>query len=312
MRTSRIPTFPSVIDSTMVAAFRSCERKFFLEFCGQFSSEEISVHLHAGAAIAEGLNVARTAYFGGHQDKLTSLALGVKALFQYYGSYEPGEHFENKSAVRCASALVGYFDYYGWDTDPCRPVIGTNGQPAVEYTMSMPLPLLHPVTREPIIYAGRSDFLGLYHDMPVIVDDKTSSSLGAQWANQWALRSQFLGYAFMAWNHGLPVTTCVVRGIGLLRTELKYQQAIVPTPRHLQERWYEQLLYTVSRMTVAWEAQKFAWDLGDACAAYGGCQFRDVCMSSRPNEILASYKSRHWNPLAKDPTETREKLLAAA
>ena len=296
----------------MVSTYKACPRKFLHEFCLRKSGEAISPHLHAGGAIAEALAVIRTAYFSGLHDKTESLVLGLKALAQYYGTYDPPEHIENKSFSRCATAVICYFDYYGWETDTCKPMLDTKGRPLVEYTMSIPLPVNHPETGEPIIYGGRTDFLGSYYDQPTIVDDKTSSSLGAQWAGQWTLRGQFLGYAYMSTAHGIPISTCIVRGMGLLKTEIKYQQAIVHTPRQLQERWYEELIHTVIRMTVDYENRSFGYSFADACASYGGCSFLDVCTSSHPQDVLETYATREWDPLHKDPTHTRELLAAAA
>ena len=44
------PPFPTVLDSTIMAAFRSCPRKAELEFIQHWKPQTPSVHLHAGAA----------------------------------------------------------------------------------------------------------------------------------------------------------------------------------------------------------------------------------------------------------------------
>ncbi len=57
------PPFPTVLDSTIMAAFKSCPQKAHLEFFQHWKLRDQSVHLHAGAAYAAGLEAARTAFY---------------------------------------------------------------------------------------------------------------------------------------------------------------------------------------------------------------------------------------------------------
>ena len=57
------PPFPAVLDSSLVAAFRSCPRKAFLEYFEHWKPGERNVHLTAGAAYAAGLERARLAFY---------------------------------------------------------------------------------------------------------------------------------------------------------------------------------------------------------------------------------------------------------
>jgi len=52
------PPFPSVVDSTIIAAFRSCPQKAYLEFVEHWKIRDQSVHLVAGAAYAAGMEAA--------------------------------------------------------------------------------------------------------------------------------------------------------------------------------------------------------------------------------------------------------------
>ena len=54
------PSFPTVLDSTIIAAARSCLQKANLEFFEHWKPREPSVHLHAGAAYAAGMEAARS------------------------------------------------------------------------------------------------------------------------------------------------------------------------------------------------------------------------------------------------------------
>ena len=98
------PPFPAVLDSSLIAAFRSCPQKANLEFVQHWKPSEPSVHLHAGAAFAHGLEVARTQFYVAGQSPDASVAQGLSALMKAYGSFEcPPE--SAKSLERTAGAL---------------------------------------------------------------------------------------------------------------------------------------------------------------------------------------------------------------
>ncbi len=44
------PPFPEIVDSTIIGSFRSCRRKFELEYLNHWKPKVPSVHLHAGGA----------------------------------------------------------------------------------------------------------------------------------------------------------------------------------------------------------------------------------------------------------------------
>ncbi len=76
---NRVP-FPSVLDSTILAAFRSCKQKAWLEFFLHYKMLNQSVHLHAGAAYAKGMEVARRSFYIEGRSPEDSVADGVGAL----------------------------------------------------------------------------------------------------------------------------------------------------------------------------------------------------------------------------------------
>ena len=78
--TRQRPPFPAVLDSTTMAAFKSCPQKAYLEFMQHWKLRDQSVHLHAGAAYATGIEKARVAYYIDGRSPEDSLAIGLKAL----------------------------------------------------------------------------------------------------------------------------------------------------------------------------------------------------------------------------------------
>lgn len=296
------PPFPSVLDSTIMAAFKSCPHKANLEFINHWKLRDPSVHLHAGAAYASGMEAARRAFYLDGQDAETSVALGIQALLTAYGDFEcPPD--SAKSAERTAGALEFYFSHYRLGEDQAIPLTLPGGKSGIEFNFLEPLELLHPETGDPILYSGRMDMMCEYEGMKLGEDDKTASQLGASWPRQWDLRSQFTGYVWGATRAGIKLDGFLVRGVSILKTKYDTLQAITYRPQWMLDRWYEQLLRDAGRMIAAWESGHFDMNLDHACAEYGGCQFRSVCQMRDPTPLLQQqFERRRWDPVARTET----------
>lgn len=302
---SRVP-FPRVLDSTIMAAFKSCPQKSWLEFFQHYKMLNQSVHLHAGAAYAKGMEVARSAYYLEHQSPEDSVAAGVGALMQAYGDFEcPAD--SAKSLERTAGALEFYFSHYRLGEDKAIPMTLPGGKRGIEFSFLEPLDLLHPETNEPLLYSGRMDMMCEFEGMHLGEDDKTASQLGASWPRQWDLRSQFTGYVWGAARAGIKLDGFLVRGVSILKTKYDTLQAITYRPDWQIERWYEQLMRDGARMIQAWKDGYFDWNLDHACAEYGGCPFRNVCQMREPAPLLAQqFERRKWDPVTRTETVLAE------
>jgi hypothetical protein len=300
--------FPELIDASLLSSFKSCPelcRKVYFE---HFKSKEPSVHLHAGAAFAFGIERSRTAFYVEGKDAETAVAEGIGALLQFYGDFQcPAD--SAKSAERMAGAFEFYFanyplayqDDHGNATDP---VILPGGKRAIEVNFAEPLPIMHPDSGDPLIYCGRLDAILNYAGGRYITDEKTTTQLGASWSRQWDLRSQFTGYAWGARQIGIKVDGALVRGISILKTKFDTQQAISYRPDWVIDRWYAEMLWWVSQMVEAFKKDVWIHNFDHACAEYGGCQFREACSSQDETPWLETYfERRAWNPLLR--TETK-------
>lgn len=298
---SRHP-FPAVIDSTLMAAFKSCPQKAYLEYIQHWKLRDQSVHLHAGAAYASGIEAARRAYYIDGRDAQTSVAMGLAECLKAYGDFQcPPE--SAKSAERTAGALEYYFSAYPLGTDKAIPLQLPGGKSGIEFNFLEPLDILHPVTGDPLLYSGRMDMMCEYEGMKLGEDDKTASQLGASWPRQWDLRSQFTGYVWGAARAGIKLDGFLVRGVSILKTKYDTLQAITYRPAWQIDRWYEQLLRDVKRMIQAWETGQFDYNLDHACAEYGGCPFKGCCQMRDPLPLLQSqFQRRKWDPVARTET----------
>lgn len=293
------PAFPSVIDASLISAFRSCPWKCYLEYFMDYKPKVPSVHLHAGGAYAAGLEAARNAFYLDGKDETDAKEIGLKVLLTHYGDFACPED-SAKSASRMAGAFEYYFDQYPLASDHCIPAPMPGGKKGIEFSFAEPLDINHPVTGEPLLYVGRFDMLAEYAGALYGYDDKTTSSLGASWSKQWDLRSQFTGYAWGAARAGFPIQGFLVRGISILKTKYDTQQAITYRPKWQIDRWYDQVLRDITRMIWMWEQGVWDYNLSEACNEYGGCMFRRVCLSENPAPWLESdFDRRHWDPVSR-------------
>jgi hypothetical protein len=297
------PAFPAVLDSSLIAAFRSCPQKANLEFVQHWKPSEPSVHLHAGAAFAHGLEVARTSYYVEHASPETSVAQGLSALMKAYGTFEcPPE--SAKSLERTAGALEYYFSRYPLGEDRAIPMTLPGGKRGIEFSFLEPIDVMHPETGEPLLYSGRMDMMVDYENMHLGEDDKTTSQLGASWPRQWDLRSQFTAYVWGAQRAGIKLDGFLVRGVSILKTKYDTLEAITYRPAWMIERWYAQLLRDTERMIQCWDSGYWDFNLDHACAEYGGCPFRGVCQMQKPDVLLAQqFERRIWNPVTRQETK---------
>jgi hypothetical protein len=294
--------FPSLWDASLVTALRSCGRKAELEYFQHWKPRAQNVHLHAGAAFAHGLEAARRAF---HIDKLSdseAVAVGLRALMEFYGDFTPPEG-SAKTLDRMAGALEFYFDKYPLPTDPAQPIL-VGDKHGIEFSFAEPLPISHPETGEPLIWCGRADQVVSYAGGTYISDEKTTTSLGSSWARQWDLRSQFTGYCWAARRAGLRVDGVLVRGISILKTKYETAEAITYRPEWQIERWFNQTLEDINDCLAQWKRGAFRYNLDHACSEYGGCPFRQVCLAQDPQPFLdVAFERRQWNPLLR--TETK-------
>lgn len=289
--------FPEIFDSSMMASYKSCQQLFNLTYLSEWKPKEQSVHLHAGAAFARGLEVARTAFFVNQASSEDAVAEGLGALLTAYGGFEcPAD--SAKSAERMAGAFEFYFQNYPLTMEDSVPILLPGGKRAIEFSFAHPLPINHPTTGNPILYVGRMDAVIGYAGGVYICDEKTTTQLGASWSRQWDLRAQFTGYAWGCREAGIRVDGAIVRGVSILKTKYDTQQAISYRPAWQIERWYTELIEWIDEIKARWLSGRFRSNLDHSCAEYGGCGFRQACCSEDSAPWLETYfEKRHWNPL---------------
>ncbi len=294
------PIFPSVIDSSMIEAWRKCKRMAKLQYFDHWVPRTPSVHLHAGAAYARGCEVARQAFYDDGTSEETAIAKGLGALLEAYGDFDcPPD--SPKSAARMAGAFEYMMSTYPLpSTESRRPLRLPSGKHAIEFSFLEPLHYTHPVSGDPILFSGRFDMITEYAGL-FGFDDKTTTSLGASWARSWDLRAQFTAYCWGAQKSGIPLEGFIIRGISILKTKYDTQEAITYRPQWMVEEWYESVLADLKDMESAWRSGDWFPNHGDSCNAYGGCMYRRPCLSSdRLPWLEQGFTRMRWDPIARE------------
>lgn len=294
--------FPEVIDSSIMSTFRACGQKFAWEYGLHFKPRTLSIHLHAGACFARGLEITRKAYFEHNLPSHAAIEEGLKALLEAWGDY-PTEDDQTKSLPRMLGALEYYFseDGYPLEREQFPPITLPSGARGIEFSFAQPLPLTHPETGNPLIYCGRFDAVVEGPGGTFGLDDKTTSRLGATWSRQWDNRSQFTAYTWGAGMSGRPISGFLVRGISILKSKYETLQAITYRPQWMVDRWYRQLLWDISDMIEQWKSGVWRVNLDHSCAEFSGCPYLQPCLSPEPLPWLeSSFDRRRWDPLKRE------------
>jgi len=329
------PKFPDFLDSSSLADFKLCERRFYYSSVLRLRPLEVNTHLNAGGAYAKALQITREAIYYHHLPLREALSLGLRTLIKAYGPHDPSDSKPSAAAKTwdgIAAAFIHHFSVWNPDTDYLIPHFTQDEantlSPSLEFSFSLPLSpdLLNPVTNEPILYSGRFDMMAYLAQPGVwpmfkssslspslssfplaVVDDKTSYSLPSDPGKKWNLRSQFLGYAWAARALDYPATHVVVNQIAIQKTQVRLLRATLTTHPWLLNHWHEATIRTIRRLTDCWHAQAAgmgtsAWtqSFDDACSSYSGCPFALLCSSLHPERHCNNFKISDWNPVEED------------
>lgn len=305
----RQPIFPSAITASTRSLFNSCPEKFFnAVLCGLVIRGAANVHLTCGAAYADALEAFRHEYFTtGNYER--AVALGLLALIRTYGSFDPPEG-ETKTFDRTVATFVEYLYRYPPAGDHVKPIIGAFG-PNVEFSFTFEIPgCFHPTTGDPMLYGGNLDQLVEFNDAVFVYDDKTTGSMGKLWKRQWDLRSQFSGYV-VGLKASMPeiaarLAGVIVRGMGILKTEIKSEEVIALRPDWMLERWKRRLVWDTQRMIQCWKDNYWptVGEENGECTSYGICPFHTLCTSQYPERYIeVEYEVVRQDPLTHERVE---------
>lgn len=297
--------FPEVFDSSMMADLKACPQLWNLAHRLDWKGRGDNTHLKAGGAFAKGCEVTRRAFYLDGQPAEESIQLGLEALMKEYGDHVPPTvgSAANKTIDRMAGAFIFYWDHYPLTHDGVSPIVLPGGKRGIEFSFAHPLPINHPVTGNPLIYAGRLDAIMNFAGGIWGYDEKTTSQLGASWGRKWGLRGQFIGYSWGSREAGIDLKGIVVRGVSILKTQYGTEESINTYASWQIDRWYSELLGWLEDAITWWKRNEYRHNFDESCTAYGGCQFATVCQSPDKQPYLETmFEQRHWDPITRTET----------
>lgn len=306
--------FPDAIDGTMCKSFKACPQQFFHKYVNglHVPADETSVHLVAGKALAAALEEARNRFYVLGSCSTDAVEYGLEKLIEVYGPDRPQEA---KNLSRMSEAYRAYFKK--WPLSFSSGIVPIEA--GVENTFSFPLPILHPTTGKPLVYAGKRDMIGreMGVDDPFSneaegelwgVDEKTCKYINDGWQHIYDLDWQFLGYTYYErMIEGHEIEGVIIRRIGLARAKFTpssdLKDAKIRYSDELMVDWYEEMLETVMLMTECFKASKIYNEdrsykaFSEACNAFTGCDFKSLCTHAK---VTPDYQIVRWNPLKRE------------
>lgn len=307
------PKFPAHISPTSRSSFVICKQQWFWRYCMGVRPGGRSIHLEAGAAFADALEATRKAFYTQGYSEQDAFGIGMATLEDAYPKDADERIVGAKSLSGMAGALRYYFDTWPLASDYFTPM-QFGPEHGVEFTFSIPLPIEHPDTGEPLVFEGRIDMIAQYKQDGVIwvIDDKTTSALGPSWRKQWELDSQITAYVWAAQQFKYPAAGAIIRGLGILKTMYKSDEVMCPRSQTFIDRWVRQLHHDIRGMIGVYNDAKQGFSDNayppsraldkSLCGMYGGCSYVSACASDDPEPWLQSILT----PLPDTPVEAGE------
>jgi len=164
-----------------------------------------------------------------------------------------------------------------------------NEKPGVELYFRLPLINVKTgeILAEDVFITGMIDVIESNRGKPKIKDHKTASREYSDWFIDTSLQLTMYSYAFR-----------YLAAEGKLKTKAKKEQCVgfnifmkpkdknepIYVERQITDSDLENLYKTVKRVHKGVQNEVFIPALNDACEAYGGCEYRDVCRDYQQNK----------------------------
>ncbi len=186
---------------------------------------------------------------------------------------------------------------------PTTPVLRTSGTEIEFLGIELPVDLtIEMPDATPWRLLGKIDGIGQRGDECVILENKTTSVMGAEWEMQWHASHQPVGYHIAARvQYGIDTPGAYVLGLNIPISKVDSGKSFRAIRVEMTERKRFEFIKWFAYVT-AWYEQ-FKDEPTDApmfthsCFRYFRiCEFMPVCCSDSPMEVLSEYSENEWHP----------------
>jgi len=221
----------------------------------------------------------------------------------YSSSFQDNPYDTKRTLSNMEVALIYYILATNYNE---YPIYATDSFIGVEHKVDFVVTCTYEDGKEiSIRYIGRTD--GVHYQPEngkiIIAENKTTSSAGGEWPNQWEVSHQVTGYLIdMALKLNRPVTDAMVIGLQIPLPKLEYNGYVhKPVTRHPRQfaEWANWLSGAIRLMHTyaddAWKAPEYT----HACFRYfRSCEFLPICGAedSEMIEYRGLLQTKEWNP----------------
>lgn len=274
---------PATFDHTMLNTFLGCPQKFFWAHIRELRKAGTGTAADFGAWVHDILATYYTHVMKGEEKGPKLMARSIKESPQWN---EPADLLDALYTQATGEfILMEYAKNYQYEK--LAPL-------AVEQSFAIPIDNLY-------LYLGRIDIVGLVDDILSVIDHKTTKRLGKSFLLRVSPNRQGTGYIYAARQYFDGLSHFVLNGIRVTanRDNPGYRRTF-PANRieYDVERWLRDTNIIVSQIFQSYDRRNWVQNT-DACADFGDCPYRPLCMMRQdPYELRPphSYEHHRWEP----------------
>lgn len=288
--------FPLIISNTDLTLLSQCELRWFRERCQSLRKPRFNIDLTAGAAFAKGVELTRNAFYFNKLDSEQAIEIGYEHILEsMHNSMADEDTDVLKSPERMALALKSYFKKFPLESSECIPMEKEDGTFAIEHTMTVELPILHPELDVPLIFKGKLDMLGREMGRLYTFDEKTCKSIASNSSAMLKTAGQFIGYSWLAREKGIIIEGAKVRKVAIQIKETKIEEIQIPITDFMIDMWYKSLIIKLETIVSKYKEVMQGKDFNDifirdyqlGCTSFNKpCPFADGCASSYGEKFI--------------------------
>lgn len=278
--------FQQVWDSTSMAAFQRCPRRYYYMMRKGIRRKGQSIHLLWGIAFHSAIEKANhLKAAGADYDQI------VREVTAFCLEQEIPEGVAAKTPQTLARSAVWYLEQY--KNDPAETLALSDGKPAVELSFKIPL-------ADDVLWAGHIDRIVRYNEDLWFVDLKTTSrSLTEGYFAQFVPSTQMFGYAYAgAAILAEPVRGGIIDAVQVGATFARFGRHLLHIRTEQLDEWAADIQWWIYQARRCAESDTYPMN-PTACTAGFKCEYHDLCRhASRARHIYESeYEPFEWNPL---------------